>query len=176
MDHINHNGKSLNIIFDIGGVLFDLHKHRRFLLDPSKIQQPLTKDEHIPIAEGIHLLKQCHQARTPTGERRHKLFILSNWNTDNFTLLSSTFPDVFSLFDGIVTSGIVGVKKPHRDIYNYLLTTYDLNPLECIFIDDYAENIQAAQALGITGIECFDHQEVLKKLKHLGVLPTKENV
>ena len=48
-------------------------------------------------------------------------------------------------------SGEIHKVKPDRAIYDYLLTTYALNPQECIFIDDNPANIAMAESLGITG-------------------------
>lgn len=41
-------------------------------------------------------------------------------------------------------------------IYKYLSDTYNLNPDECIFIDDSVANINAANELGIHGIVYTD--------------------
>lgn len=59
--------------------------------------------------------------------------------------------DLLSNFDGLVFSGVVGLVKPQKDIFSYLLNTYCLDPAECIFIDDRAENIEACQSCGIDG-------------------------
>ncbi|MGX8690338.1 MAG: HAD-IA family hydrolase, partial [Bacteroidaceae bacterium] len=37
-------------------------------------------------------------------------------------------------------------------IYQQLLTRYDLKPEECVFIDDRKDNVDAAIALGMSGI------------------------
>lgn len=57
--------------------------------------------------------------------------------------------NLFSLFDGLVFSGPVGIVKPHREIFDYVLKKYDLKAEECIFIDDSPINIQGAEAVGI---------------------------
>ena len=58
-------------------------------------------------------------------------------------------------FDGLVMSGALGITKPTPEIFNYLLKTYDLNPAECIFIDDRADNVEGARAVGMAGYQ-FD--------------------
>lgn len=60
--------------------------------------------------------------------------------------------DLFSLFDGLVFSGPIGMAKPHRDIFEYILNHYDLRAEECVFIDDTPKNITACEAVGIRGI------------------------
>ncbi len=60
--------------------------------------------------------------------------------------------DLFSLFDGLVFSGPIGMAKPNRDIFEYILNRYDLRAEESVFIDDAPINIAACEAVGIRGI------------------------
>ena len=60
--------------------------------------------------------------------------------------------DLFSLFDGLVFSGTIGMAKPNRDIFEYILNRYDLRAEESVFIDDAPINIAACEAVGIRGI------------------------
>ena len=55
------------------------------------------------------------------------------------------------LFDGLVISGEVGMVKPNENVYRYLLDKYRLDPAECLFVDDRADNIEAGEKLGIKG-------------------------
>ena len=59
---------------------------------------------------------------------------------------------LFTLFDGLVFSGSVGLTKPHKDIYLHLLDRYNLKAEECIFVDDNVKNVETANILGIKGI------------------------
>ena len=60
--------------------------------------------------------------------------------------------DLFSLFDGLVFSGTIGTAKPNRDIFEYILSRYDLRPEESVFIDDSPLNLAACEEVGIRGI------------------------
>ena len=53
--------------------------------------------------------------------------------------------------EGMVISSRVQCNKPNAKIYKILCQKYRLNPGECFFIDDYKENIDAANKLGIRG-------------------------
>ena len=57
--------------------------------------------------------------------------------------------ELFARFDGLVFSGVVEKIKPNRDIFEYLLKTFDLNAHECLFVDDNPGNIKAAETVGI---------------------------
>ena len=88
----------------------------------------------------------------------YSIYGLTNWSTETFPLVRHRFP-VFDLLDGIVMSGEEKIAKPDHRIYHILLSRYQLSPHECVFIDDNAHNIAAAQALGIHGIQFFSAEQ-----------------
>ena len=63
--------------------------------------------------------------------------------------------DLFATFDGLIFSSDYKICKPCREIFEILLERYDLNPEECLFVDDLPANIQGAAAVGIKGYQ-FD--------------------
>jgi FMN phosphatase YigB (HAD superfamily) len=84
----------------------------------------------------------------------HKVFVLSNWDSESFVLLQQKYPELFGLFDGMVISGDVHELKPSENIYRILLNRYNLRPEDCWFIDDQKENIDAAHNCGVNAIMC----------------------
>lgn len=71
------------------------------------------------------------------------------------------------LFDGKVFSCNLHINKPDSRIYENIISTYNLNPEECIFLDDKVDNIEAAKKFGIHGIVYNKslHNEVISSLK-----------
>jgi putative hydrolase of the HAD superfamily len=70
---------------------------------------------------------------------------------------------ITGLFDLIVSSAEEGVKKPHSRIYEIMLERLGIIPEEAVFVDDSAENIEAARALGIHSIQfCSTEQTILE--------------
>jgi putative hydrolase of the HAD superfamily len=59
---------------------------------------------------------------------------------------------IHDLFDMVVSSAEEGVAKPDAEIYRRTAERLGLAPESCVFVDDYAANVQAAQALGMRGI------------------------
>ncbi len=59
---------------------------------------------------------------------------------------------VFDLFDGLVFSGPLGITKPSKEIFEYLLDKYNLKAEESVFIDDNAGNVTGAESVGIKGL------------------------
>ena len=92
-----------------------------------------------------------------------KLYLLSNFNKR--LRYEQHYISALKYFDALVISGEINVAKPDKEIYEYLLSTYDLVPDECIFIDDNPANIAMAESLGIHGY-LFDF-DVLKLREYL---------
>ena len=89
----------------------------------------------------VALLRELKARGTP-------LYALSNWSAEMFPHAEAKY-DWLSLFDGVVVSGRVRMVKPDRDIFDYLLRTYDLRAEDLLFIDDHEPNVAAAHSYGI---------------------------
>ena len=59
--------------------------------------------------------------------------------------------------------------KPDPKIYEYILEKYDINPAEAVFIDDNADNIEAAKKFGINTILFKGKEDADRELEKLGV-------
>lgn len=73
--------------------------------------------------------------------------------------------DLFDgMFDALVISGEVGMRKPDREIYEYALEAIALPAEQCVFIDDLMPNVQAAAALGMVAIHHTDYPTTAAEL------------
>ncbi|MDE6917772.1 MAG: HAD family phosphatase [Lachnospiraceae bacterium] len=95
-----------------------------------------------------------------------KVYLLSNYPREVFTLHAAcgNFPFLDKV-DGKVVSGFVKKIKPNADIYEHLLKEYKLSAGECVFIDDRAENVETARALGMKGIVFADYAQARAELE-----------
>ena len=91
--------------------------------------------------ETVEVLRQLRAAGTPC-------YALSNMEPQMFTVRTARFP-FMKWFDGHVISGIEGVAKPDRRIFEILLRRHELRPASTVLIDDSALNVAAAQELGM---------------------------
>ena len=98
------------------------------------------------------------------------IYGLTNWSAEKIGYAFANY-SFFSLFDGIVVSGVEKVVKPDRKIYEILLERYSLKPGECVFIDDNQDNVDMAKVLGINTIR-FDNIGNVKE--HLETLLNKQ--
>lgn len=60
--------------------------------------------------------------------------------------------DFPQLFDAVVLSGEVGMRKPEPRIFRHAAALLDLEPEQCVFVDDLAANVEAAVGCGMTGV------------------------
>lgn len=100
------------------------------------------------------LAKDAHRLVKQLKEQGHRIYVLSNFDTESFDLLRQKYKKFFDLFDGIVTSGQAKLLKPQKEIYTYILSKYGLEGHECIFVDDQQINLDGAAQYTIDGILC----------------------
>jgi len=103
-------------------------------------------------------------------EAGYRVYILSNWDEDSFQSVYNKYPKLFNLCDEIFISGKEKLSKPNPKFYKKLLDKHNLNPEECIFIDDEPYNIASALKLGLKGIEHKTFSETYKELIKCGLL------
>ena len=83
-------------------------------------------------------------------EKGYRIYLLSNYSEDLFRQHTQG-REFMKALDGAVVSYQVKMIKPDEGIYRALLEKYDLDPEECFFMDDRAENIEAGKRLGFHG-------------------------
>lgn len=107
-----------------------------------------------PIEGTVAILKQLKDCG-------YRLYAASNWASDTFSL---AMPRLYflDLFDGIQISGQVGLIKPDIAFFQRMMTVYDFNAQDAIFIDDQETNVLAAQSIGISSIQ-FHNAEQLEQ-------------
>lgn len=71
------------------------------------------------------------------------------------------------VFDVVVQSGDEGVTKPHPQIYELCAERLELEPAECLFVDDLPENIAGADAAGMQGVVYGNLYDLKKELNEL---------
>jgi putative hydrolase of the HAD superfamily len=99
---------------------------------------------------------------------RYKLGLLSNTSEWHFQHAIRTV-DVFPLFDAVTLSYEVGVMKPTDEIYHDMLAKLAVSPEECVYIDDIAENVEAANRLGMHAVMYTSYDQLIVDLHRAGV-------
>jgi epoxide hydrolase-like predicted phosphatase len=73
------------------------------------------------------------------------------------------------LFDGVVISAEVGIRKPDPEIYRLGAEAIGCAPAECVFVDDLGGNLKPARALGMTTVLHRDAPTTIAALRELGL-------
>ncbi len=84
----------------------------------------------------------------PTLRRQARVFLLTNTNEVHFPRLYSDY-DFMERVDGVIASHLVGHRKPEREIYELALRKAGCAAGNALFVDDFKENVAAAQVMGI---------------------------
>ncbi|MBO4873870.1 MAG: HAD family phosphatase [Bacteroidales bacterium] len=108
-------------------------------------------------AARIEMLKRLKK------EGKYRTFILSNTNIIHYRFYTALLKRTYgingldSLVEHAYFSHEIGLKKPNRDIFDYVVAKSHIKPEESIFIDDNEANIKAANALGFNTIFLKDN-------------------
>ncbi|WP_299365836.1 HAD family phosphatase [Winogradskyella sp.] len=82
----------------------------------------------------------------------YRLILLSNTNTMHINFIKSAidfYEDFKSCFEKFYLSHEIHLRKPNPEIFDFVLLENNLNPNECLFIDDTKENTETAKSMGI---------------------------
>ena len=89
--------------------------------------------------------------------------LLSNsWGADGYP--REDFP---GLFDAVVISGEVGMRKPEPRIFQHAADLLGVPSQECVFVDDLEANVKAAVGCGMTGVHHTDPAVTQQRLTEL---------
>ena len=92
----------------------------------------------------------------PTG------LVSNSWGADGYPA-----EVLRTLFDGVVISGTVGVRKPSARIYRLGAESIGLQPEQCVFVDDLTANLGAARELGMATVHHTDAVRTIAELEEL---------
>jgi len=73
--------------------------------------------------------------------------------------------DVMALFDHVIESSKIGMRKPDPRIYQLACETLDVDPNKSIYLDDLGINLKPAKALGMTTIKVLSGEQGLSDLE-----------
>ncbi|MHB8440075.1 MAG: HAD-IA family hydrolase [Acidimicrobiales bacterium] len=79
----------------------------------------------------------------------------------------ATVAHVLSLFDTVVESSVVGIRKPDPRFYELACSRLDVAPERSVFLDDLGVNLKPARAMGMTTIKVADPDEAVEELEEV---------
>lgn len=130
----------------------DLHEP----LDPTDLIARMLEDVRIDRA-------MVTAVRAARGAGIRTALLSNSWGVDYYPreLLEE-------LFEEVVISGEVAMRKPDPDAYLHTAERLGLRPEECLFVDDHDDNIEAAKRVGMRAVH---HRETTRTIAEMeGVL------
>ena len=73
--------------------------------------------------------------------------------------------DVMALFDHVIESSKIGMRKPDPRIYEMACETLGVDANKSIYLDDLGINLKPARALGMTTIKVLNGEQALEELE-----------
>jgi putative hydrolase of the HAD superfamily len=73
--------------------------------------------------------------------------------------------EVMALFDHVIESAKIGLRKPDPRIYEMMVETLGVNPKNCIYLDDLGINLKPARAMGMTTIKVASGAQAIAELE-----------
>jgi putative hydrolase of the HAD superfamily len=109
-----------------------------------------------PDEEMIEAVRRARAAGIRTG------LVSNSWGTRRYPreLLAQ-------LFDGVVISGEVGIRKPSPEIYRLGAERIGVQPAACVFVDDLPFNLSPATELGMATVRHRASDETIPELERL---------
>ncbi len=96
----------------------------------------------------------------------YRTMVLSNTNAIHVAAFHTKVQEVTGghgvhhYFDKVYYSHEVGMRKPDKEIYEWVIRTNNLQPASTLFIDDLAENIVSARAVGLRTVHLTNQNDL----------------
>jgi putative hydrolase of the HAD superfamily len=97
-------------------------------------------------------------------DRGYRLGLLTN-NVREWEPRWRPMLPVEELFEVVVDSAFAGMRKPDPAIYELTCGRLGVTPAECLFVDDFRRNCEAAEALGMHVVRFGDNDQAIAEMR-----------
>jgi putative hydrolase of the HAD superfamily len=113
--------------------------------------------------ENLHPNKPMIELMRELRDSGLRMALLTNNVREWEPLWRAKLPDVDEIFEVVVDSAFVGMRKPDPEIYTLTVERLGdgLRPEECLFVDDVEVNCTAATQLGMTAVRFEDNEQAI---------------
>ena len=73
--------------------------------------------------------------------------------------------EIMTLFDHVIESSKLGIRKPDPRIYALMCEALDVDPANCVYLDDLGINLKPARAMGMHTIKVLNEAQLLRDLR-----------
>jgi putative hydrolase of the HAD superfamily len=93
-----------------------------------------------------------------------RMALLTN-NVREWQLRWRALAPIDEIFELVIDSAFVGVRKPDPEIYELAVAGLGLRAQECLFVDDIAVNCEAAVAAGMQAVVFRDTEQAIAEIR-----------
>lgn len=79
--------------------------------------------------------------------------------------------EIMTIFDTVIESSAVGVRKPEPRFYEIACERLDIRPAEAVFLDDLGINLKPARAMGMRTIKVGEPAQAIAELEAVLGIP-----
>jgi putative hydrolase of the HAD superfamily len=81
--------------------------------------------------------------------------------------------EVMALFDHVIESAKIGLRKPDPRIYRMMVEALGVDPKRCVYLDDLGVNLKPAREMGMTTIKVLNAPQAIAELEAATGLPLR---
>ena len=107
------------------------------------------------------------------GERLATGLLTNNFVVGGHVDREDEMGEVLALFDVVIESSKIGVRKPDPRFYEIACETLSIQPAEAVFLDDLGVNLKPARAMGMRTIKVVDPGAALAQLETMVGFPLR---
>ena len=140
-----------------------------FLAESTAMGFAIPGRDVLPLLSGqlrprmVAALKVC-KAHFKVGCITNNMVSMHSPGADGVQRAAGAMGQIMPLFDHIIESSKVGVRKPDPAIYRMMCEALSVAPSACVYLDDLGINCKPAAALGMTAIKVVDVPQTLADL------------
>lgn len=142
---------------------------RLFAAESRALGQDVRGADVLPLLSGdvrpamVAALRAC-KARFKVGCITNNVMTGSGAGMASTTEKAATVAEIMDLFDAVIESSKVGVRKPDPRIYLMMCELLAVAPEACVYLDDLGINCKPAAQLGMTAIKVENEAQTLAAL------------
>lgn len=115
----------------------------------------------------VQAVRRCHERGLTALLTNNIVAGSPHWSS------GGSFADLLDLFDVVVESSVVGVRKPEQRFYEIALESLGVDADEAVFLDDLGINLRPARAMGMATIKVQDPDMAIVELEELLGVPLR---
>ncbi|MDG2521121.1 HAD-IA family hydrolase [Caulobacter segnis] len=141
----------------------------RFLEESSALGHPVRGGDVLPLLSGdirpgmVEALKAC-KAAFKVGCITNNVITGHGAGMSGTAEKAAKVAGIMELFDAVIESSKVGLRKPDPRIYEMMCELLSVQPAECVYLDDLGINCKPAAMLGMTAIKVTNEAQALADL------------